>query len=147
MVSPSIHRFAGIFIITSSGKIIGQQRDNIPNIDNPGKVAPFGGTVEQNEEPKQAAWRELVQEETNLNISINQLKLIHKTKAIRDLTKKTEEQYFYLLEITDEQLDNIKIYEGQGWCQVKSSNDPNLATNFVPAWQFLFDYLKNININ
>lgn len=143
MTKQSMHRFAGIFIITNSGKIIGQQRDNIPNIDNPGKIAPFGGSIEQNEDPKQAAWRELVQEETNLKITINQLKLIHTTKAIRDLTKQTEEQYFYLLKITDEQLDNLKIYEGQGWCQVTSINDPNLASNFVPAWQFLFNYLNN----
>lgn len=60
------HHYAGVLIETEDGRLIGQQRDDKPGIDNPGRVGTFGGTVEKGEDPKQAAWRELVQEETNL---------------------------------------------------------------------------------
>ncbi|MAU34095.1 NUDIX hydrolase, partial [Candidatus Saccharibacteria bacterium] len=58
------HHYAGILLVTESGKLIGQRRDDKPGIDNPGKVATFGGTVEEGESFRYAAWRELVEEET-----------------------------------------------------------------------------------
>lgn len=58
------HRYAGVLLVTNSGKVIGQRRDNKPTIDHPNKVGTFGGTVEPGGTPVEGAWRELVQEET-----------------------------------------------------------------------------------
>ena len=80
------HHYAGILIITQSGRLIGQQRDDKKGIDNPGKVATFGGTVEDGEDYRHAAWRELVEEETNLNIAEDALELFLEDKSWRPLT-------------------------------------------------------------
>lgn len=59
------HAYAGVFLVVD-GTVIGLLRDDVAGIDNPGRIGPFGGTVEPGEEPLAAGWMELVEEETNL---------------------------------------------------------------------------------
>ncbi len=121
------HHYAGLLLVTESGKIIGQQRDNNPNIDNPGKVATFGGTVEAGEDYRHAAWRELVEEETNLKTSEASLELFLEDNSWRPLTKEWEARHFYLAKISDAELDNLEVYEGMGWVGIIDENDASLV--------------------
>lgn len=132
------HHYAGILIITQSGRLIGQQRDDKKGIDNPGKVATFGGTVEDGEDYRHAAWRELV-EETNLNIAEDELELFLEDKSWRPLTTEWEVRHFYKVFITDDELEKMKVYEGRGWAEIKGADDPDL----VESWRKVIEhYLK-----
>lgn len=91
------HHYAGVLIVTDASRLIGQQRDNKPNIGNPGKIATFGGTVEAGEDYLHAAWRELVEEETNLIIPITSLEHLIEDISWRPLTCEWEARHFYLL--------------------------------------------------
>ncbi len=133
------HHYAGILIITQSGRLIGQQRDDKKGIDNPGKVATFGGTVEEGEDYRHAAWRELVEEETNLNIAEDELELFLEDKSWRPLTAEWEIRHFYKVFITDEELEKMKVYEGRGWAEINGVDDSNL----VESWRKVIEhYLK-----
>lgn len=133
------HHYAGVLIVTDSGKLIGQQRDDKPGIDNPGKVATFGGAVEDGEDYRHAAWRELVAEETNLKIIEDELELFLEDESWRPLTAEWEMRHFYKVFIGDDELEKLKVYEGQGWAEINGANDPDL----VESWRNVIeDYLK-----
>lgn len=133
------HHYAGVLIITQSGRLIGQGRDDKKGIDNPGKVATFGGTVEDGEDYRHAAWRELVEEETNLNIAEDELELFLEDKSWRPLTAEWEIRHFYKVFITDDELEKMKVYEGQGWAEINGVDDSNL----VESWRKVIEhYLK-----
>ena len=117
--------------MTESGKLIGQQRDDKSGIDNPGKVATFGGTVEKGESYRYAAWRELVEEETNLKVPESELELFFEDTSWRPLTSELEARHFYILFINESQLLNMEVYEGLGWAEIEGPNDPKL----VDAWR------------
>ena len=126
-----IHHYAGVLLVTNNGRLIGQQRDSKPNIDNPGKVATFGGTVEKGEDYRYAAWRELVKEETNLNMPEDSLTLFFEDKSWRPLTSEWEQRHFYYARIDEKDLDSLKVYEGQGWAEINGADDPKL----VEGWR------------
>jgi 8-oxo-dGTP pyrophosphatase MutT (NUDIX family) len=65
--------YAGFLLKTADNKLLLQQRDNKPNIVNPGMIAVFGGTAEVNETPEDCAKREAV-EEVGLVINKTELK-------------------------------------------------------------------------
>ncbi len=125
------HHYAGVLLVTDSGKLIGQQRDDKPGIDNPGKIATFGGTVEAGEGYRKAAWRELVQEETNLKLEESSLKLFLEDKAWRPLTSEWEARHFFFAIISDADLEKLEVYEGQGWAQIQDDKDQRL----VDSWR------------
>ena len=125
------HHYAGILLVTESGKLIGQRRDDKPGIDNPGKVATFGGTVEEGESFRYAAWRELVEEETNLKVPESELILFFEDTSWRPLTSEWESRHFYKLLISESQLINMEVYEGKGWAEIEGPNDPKL----VDTWR------------
>lgn len=135
------HHYAGVFLITPDKRVVGQHRDNKPQIDNPDKVGPFGGTVEPGEAPLQAAWRELVQEETNLNLPTNKIHHLCDEVAWRELTKEWEVLHIYYAYITQEELDNLNVYEGQGWAYISGPDDPNISTPVINAANKLFQAL------
>ena len=134
------HHYVGILLVTESGKLIGQQRDDKPGIDNPGKVATFGGTVEEGESCRYAAWRELVEEETNLQVPESELELFFEDTSWRPLTSEWEARHFYKLLINERQLLKLEVHEGQGLAEIKGPNDPEL----VDAWRVVIEeYLSN----
>jgi ADP-ribose pyrophosphatase YjhB (NUDIX family) len=135
------HHFAGAFLVTNTGKVVGQRRDDIPTIDNPGKAA-FGGTVETGEKPLNAVWRELVQEETNLKVDVEDIRHLLDDVAWRELTKEWEVRHFFYVEVNDEELENLEVYEGQGWAYINSPSDPMLIESWREPVRLLFETLK-----
>ena len=129
------HDYAGILLVTSDGRFVCQQRDDKPGIDNPGKVATFGGTVEEGETPRYAAWRELTREETNLSLAEEDLTLYYQDVAHRPLTDEYESRHFFFTRISDEQLDSLEVYEGQRWVYVDDENDTRLVDSWRTALQ------------
>lgn len=126
------HHYAGTFLLTESGRIIGQKRDDKPDIDNPGKVSTFGGTVEPGETPVMGAWRELTKEETNLVLDINSFKSLFSDVKWRELTQEWEVVHFFVTNISDLQLKKLEIYEGESWVYIDSSTDPDLIESWRP---------------
>lgn len=120
--------------MTESGKIIGQKRDNKPDIDNPGKIGTFGGTIEAGETPVFGAWRELTQEETNLVLDINSFKSLFTDVKWRELTNEWEVVHFFTVKISDDQLNNLEIYEGEDWVYINGYDDPFL----IESWRSIF---------
>ena len=133
------HHCATVLLITEDGRMIGQLRDNKPDIDSPGKIGIFGGSVEDNETYLHAAWRELVLEETNLKFDEKDLTLFLEDKAWRQLSSEWEVRHIYYVKITDEQLSNLEIYEGQGWVVIKDDQDPQLAEVIRPAVKYFME--------
>lgn len=126
------HHYSGVILATESGKLVGQRRDNKPGIDNPGKVGTFGGTVEPGEDPRQAAWRELTQEETNLRIDPSDLQPLFEDVAWRELTKEWEGRHLFIARISDADLAGIEVYEGEGWAYINGPDDPDLIDLWRP---------------
>lgn len=135
------HHYAGTFILTESGKIIGQKRDNKSNIDNPGKISTFGGTVEPGETPVVGAWRELTQEETNLKLVIDDLRPLLEDIKWRELTKEWEVLHFFTVKISNKQLEDLEIYEGAGWCYIDGCDDDGLIDSWRPIVKKAFDII------
>jgi 8-oxo-dGTP pyrophosphatase MutT (NUDIX family) len=126
------HHFACTFLITTSGKLVGHLRDDKPMIDNPGKVGLFGGSVEPGEDPLTAAWRELVLEETNLQLQKSDFHHFVDAVTWRTLTSEWEVAHLYYVYIEDSVLETMEVYEGQGWVYISDPRDPKLATNLQP---------------
>jgi 8-oxo-dGTP pyrophosphatase MutT (NUDIX family) len=124
------HHYTGVFLVTASGKVIGQQRDDKPYIDNPNRIGSFGGTVEVGEDSLAAAWRELA-EETNLKLDKKDIHPYFEDVAWRKLTNEWEGRHFYYAKITSNDLDQLEIYEGQGWRFIESSDDELL----IDSWR------------
>jgi 8-oxo-dGTP pyrophosphatase MutT (NUDIX family) len=133
------HHFAAIFLLTNNSRVIGQQRDNKPNIDHPGKVGVFGGTVEAGEDPLDAAWRELVGEETNLKIEKTAIRPFSQDVSWRELTQEWQVRHFFYVRIAEEQLANMQVYEGQGWAEINGADDPCLIDVLRPVVKAFFE--------
>ncbi len=102
-------------LIDLEGNYVLQQRDDKPDITDPGKIAVFGGAVEPDDLSfKRAAAREL-REETNLSFEIDDLvafKLFKKTEADGSPTFVA----YYALAGID--IRNLQIFEGAGYVKV-----------------------------
>lgn len=61
--------------------------------------------------------------------------------AWRALTKEWEARYFYYAKITDEDLKNMEIYEGQGWTYIHGSQDLDLIELWRPVVGKLYEIL------
>jgi 8-oxo-dGTP pyrophosphatase MutT (NUDIX family) len=127
------HQYAVTLLVTEDGRLIGQQRDDKLDIDSPGKVGLFGGSVEPGETPLDTAWRELVGEETNLQIDKGSLVLFFEQINWREMTNEWERGYFFYTKISNEQLNQFEVYEGVGWGEITGPDDPNLAKVVKPA--------------
>lgn len=96
--------YAGVLIEQKEGKMLFQLRDNNPNIKNRNCWGLFGGGINNNEKPIDAAIREL-KEELNLNINKNQLKLWMIFPGIK------KKNYLFKLKL-NKKIDSLKLMEG-----------------------------------
>ena len=102
------HAAAGVVLLTPEGKAILQLRDDIPGIDNPGGITPFGGAAERNETPVQCALRE-VEEETGLRLDPAALRFLGETSKLDRAGNRTA-CVFFLLEGVDPA--TLRVTEG-----------------------------------
>jgi 8-oxo-dGTP diphosphatase len=89
------HAAAGVVLLASDGRLILQLRDDIPTIDNPGGITPFGGAAEPGETPPQCAVREL-EEETGLRVEPGALQYLDEVSKL-DFRGNNTACVFYLL--------------------------------------------------
>ncbi len=110
--------YAGILLITPNNKLILQQKDNIPGIVYPGMITTFGGKVEEDESPKQAALREINEELSLVLDDIELLKVFH--KPINDHDDNVNCYIFIARNIN---IENLKIREGKRWVLMDKKNE------------------------
>jgi len=134
------HHYAGVFLVTDTGKVIGQHRDDKPTIDNPGSIGLFGGAVEEGEDPSEAAFRELG-EETNLKVRKEDIHHLMDRVAWRKFTGEWEVKHFYYAFIKEVDLKTLEVYEGQGWEYINDS-DPRLSKSLYGMTKILFDKIN-----
>lgn len=97
--------FSGVIIERKDKKMLFQLRDNNPLISDPNKWWIFGGGIEPNEKPINAAVREL-KEEINLKINKKDLKLIFIKKL------KNKKVYFFKFNFK-KNMAKLRLKEGQ----------------------------------
>ena len=89
------HAAAGVMMLTRDGRLILQLRDDIPGIDNPGRITPFGGAAEYGETPVECALRELA-EETGLSVDPASMRYLAEMSKV-DFRGNNTACVFYLL--------------------------------------------------
>ena len=138
------HAYAGVFLVTDGDgrRVIGQLRDNVPGIDNPGRIGPFGGAVQPHETPRDAAWRELVEEETNLRLGPEKLRLYASDLAWRPLTGEWEHRHIFLAPLSPHELAALEVYEGRGWATIAQAQDPRLIDSYRPLIATLLENMS-----
>jgi 8-oxo-dGTP pyrophosphatase MutT (NUDIX family) len=132
-------KFAGVILITNENKILLQRRNNKPGIDNPGKVALFGGGINPDEEPISAAVRE-IQEELCLELEKNSLEFFqeyHKTVAMhgRDVIN-------YIFIAKNINLKDVTLLEGDGVILISSRDDLENYDLTITARDVLTEYFS-----
>lgn len=136
---PTIPRYAGVILIATDGAVLLQQRDLKVNIQNPGLISFFGGAVEANEEPIQAAIREL-REELNLDVTPDSLKFFGQYNKSLEVHGMDRHCYIYRLENVDS--DQLVQTEGTDIIRLQSATDmPSLNLSLL-AREVLTDYFQ-----
>lgn len=100
--------YVGALLVDTNGKLIAQQRDDKPEITNPGMVSLFGGTSHEGESPIETLRREL-QEELELEVSSNNLLL----QTVKHENGTNVACSIYLIEGVD--VDTLNLHEGTGF--------------------------------
>ena len=100
--------YVGALLVDTNGKLITQQRDDKPEITNPGMVSLFGGTSHEGESPIETLRREL-QEELELEVSSNNLLL----QTVKHENGTNVACSIYI--ITGVDAEKLKLHEGAGF--------------------------------
>jgi 8-oxo-dGTP pyrophosphatase MutT (NUDIX family) len=103
------HAAAGVVLLTPDGRAILQLRDQIPSIDNPGRITPFGGAAERGETALECAVRE-VAEETGLHADPAALRFLGETSKLDARGNPTACVYFILAGVDPA---SLRVTEGQ----------------------------------
>ncbi len=130
-------KYAGVLLITPSGSVIMQQRDSKAGITNSGKITTFGGSIEANENPGDAALREL-KEELSLGLSlkdISLLKVFNKTKEVHG-----EDVTCYIYTAKDVNPIGLEVNEGRGYIEISRNDDLGKFNLSVLAAEILKEY-------
>lgn len=100
---------AGVVMTTPDGRFILQLRDDIPGIDNPGRITAFAGGAEPGETPIDCALREL-EEETGIKADATALRFLGEASKSDFRGRKTA-VVMYLL--TDINPASLRVTEGR----------------------------------
>lgn len=120
------HDVASIVLVNPKGLLIFQKRDNKPSIRYPGMITVWGGAVEDQETPLQAALRE-IKEETNLAPSLKDFEFIGEYPRKYKINELSVICYIYILRNIDE--TSLQVFEGQGYVLVDPHNEHNPDRN------------------
>jgi 8-oxo-dGTP pyrophosphatase MutT (NUDIX family) len=106
-------KYVGCFIVNSDKKILLQFRG--PNWKTfPNSWCTFGGKVEENESVEEGLQREL-KEEIDLDIDVQKLVLGYEIPFDEPQYNRFGSLYYYTYDISKEEVDNLKLLEGNGW--------------------------------
>lgn len=128
---------AEILLVRDDGALILQVRDDKPGITNPGLIASFGGHIEEGEQPIDAAMRE-INEETNLNLSKDQLQYYRKCRKTKEIHGEDWDVYFFVAQHVTE--DSLEVFEGSGYTIIHNKEELNTAKTTILLKQVLTDY-------
>ena len=130
---------AEILLVQNDGSLVLQVRDDTPGIANPGLISSFGGHIEEGEEPIDAAWRE-INEETNLNLSKEQLQFFKKYVKTKEEHGQDWDVYYFVAK--DISTDGLEVYEGQGFTVLRDLQEVQQAKTTILLQQVLADYFN-----
>lgn len=127
--------WSGVLLITLENHIIAMHRDDNPKITNPGCYGIFGGAIEDEESPLEAAVRE-IKEETNIQVSPEDFEPFNVYEQKRDNLPTPAKLHVFVLR--DINPATLKIYEGQGIKILKDSSSPNISKDVKVAFDDWF---------
>lgn len=105
-MSPVPLRIALVILEDKSRRVAFQLRSNLPGIVNPDQWGLFGGHIEDGETPAGGALRE-VEEELSCTLQPGKL------RYLADEWRGAEKRYFLFHYPLTEELDNVRLTEGQ----------------------------------
>ena len=127
-------------LIDIHGRFFGQMRDEKTDIAMPGRIGFFGGGVEHDETPIEAAEREIL-EEIGIEFAPEDFEPLDTYFSWRPLTHEWEIVCPYVLVNVDS--EHMQVFEGQGAIEITDTDDPLLAPTIVPALEQAYDLYKN----
>ena len=121
------HAAAGVYLLTTDGRLVLQLRDNRPDIHHPNRITPFGGGAEPGESPVACALREL-EEETGIRARPADLHPVGAVSVV-DFRGHPTASVFFLLRGIDP--DALVITEGTAVVLsfAEAAADPRLTDN------------------
>lgn len=134
-----------VFIKNSrTGKFLFFLRDNKPTIPNPNMYGLLGGGLEKGEEPLEALQRE-IKEESNIQLyDIKKLgyQTVHHVVKENAQEQSVSSQLYVFLARTNDELDQIKLYEGQK-LEYFTLEEALARNNLAPAIRQVIEKYKN----
>ena len=104
---------AGVLVV-QGGQYVLQHRDNTPQISQPDTYSIWGGTMENNETPEEAAKRELL-EETGVSITSKQLISLGDRDIVSTGPKtKGQPAHVWMFAVELDNIQSVECFEGQG---------------------------------
>jgi 8-oxo-dGTP pyrophosphatase MutT (NUDIX family) len=130
--------YAGFILKTTDNKLLLQQRDNKPNITNPGMIAIFGGTAKASETSTDCAKREAL-EEVDLSINKKNLKPLATYHTTVPSVGEVESHIFLIEGVKQ---SNLHLKEGKGIFILDPNQDITIL-NLTPVCRLaLTNYLE-----
>ena len=130
-MKPKIKSMSGLVLINQKTEELLFQKRPKKTKWNPNVWGFFGGKNENNETKEQCLIRE-IKEEINLGLNINNLNLLKS-----DIYENTE-CYFFFHIIKSEQINKLKLLEGQDWIWVTFKQAQDLDFGTVSKWNLNF---------
>lgn len=121
-------------LLENNGRYLLQLRDDVPNINYPGKWGLFGGGSEGDETPKQAAVRELKEE---IGVDVLESDLVE----FKHYFCQGKESYIFLMSFPYDE-NELTVLEGAA-CKYYTIDEILALTDAAPTVKIIFRMLRN----